>query len=105
MGSHTGSELTTVEVGAGADAVIYDNGTRRAYVPSAFDGLLTVVQVNGPRDVKVLEQVPTQVGTRTGAIDAPEVITDAPACCWQRLQPSVLRPGKMPLPGCIPPDD
>lgn len=69
LDAHTGAELTTVEVGAGADAVIYDNATRRAYVPSAFDGLLTVVQVNGPRDVKVLEQVPTQVGTRTGAID------------------------------------
>ena len=69
LDAQTGSELTTVAVGAGADAVIYDNGSRRAYVPSAFDGLLTVVQVNGPRDVKVLEQVPTQVGTRTGAID------------------------------------
>lgn len=69
LDARTGSELATVEVGAGADAVIYDNGSRRAYVPSAIDGLLTVVQVNGPRDIKVLEQVPTQVGTRTGAID------------------------------------
>jgi len=69
LDAQTGSELATVEVGAGADAVIYDNGSRRAYVPSAIDGLLTVVQVNGPRDIKVLEQVPTQVGTRTGAVD------------------------------------
>lgn len=69
LDARTGSELATIAVGAGSDAVIYDNGTRRAYVPSAFDGLLTVVQVNGPRDIKVLEQVPTQIGTRTGAID------------------------------------
>lgn len=69
LDAQTGSELATVEVGAGADAVIYDNASRRAYVPSAIDGLLTVVQVNGPREIKVLEQVPTQVGTRTGAID------------------------------------
>ncbi len=32
LDAHTGSELTTLEVGAGADAVIYDNTTRRAYV-------------------------------------------------------------------------
>ena len=69
LDAHTGSELATIAVGAGADAVIYDNATHRAYVPSAFDGLLTVVQVNGPRAIKVLEQVPTQIGTRTGAID------------------------------------
>ena len=69
LDAHTGSELATIAVGAGADAVIYDNGSRRAYVPSAIDGLLTVVQVNGPRAIKVLEQVPTQIGTRTGAID------------------------------------
>jgi hypothetical protein len=25
--------------------------------------------VNGPNEVQVLEQVPTQIGTRTGAID------------------------------------
>lgn len=69
LDAHTGSELATIAVGAGADAVIYDNATRRAYVPSAFDGLLTVVRVDGPRAIKVLEQVPTQIGTRTGAID------------------------------------
>ena len=52
-----------------ADAVIYDKTTKRAFVPSAIDGLLTVLAVDGPRDVHVLEQVPTQIGTRTGAID------------------------------------
>lgn len=69
LDARTGTELATVEVGKGSDAVIYDDSTKRAFVPSAFDGLLTVVQVSGPRDVKVLERVPTQVGTRTGAID------------------------------------
>ncbi|MBS0421742.1 MAG: hypothetical protein JSR66_28795 [Proteobacteria bacterium] len=69
LDAKSGTELQTVAVGAGADAVIYDATTKRAFVPSAFDGLLTVVAVNGPRDVQVLEQVPTQIGTRTGAID------------------------------------
>lgn len=42
--AHTGSELATIDVGAGADAVIYDEASRRAFVPSAIDGLLTVLQ-------------------------------------------------------------
>jgi DNA-binding beta-propeller fold protein YncE len=69
LDAKTGAELQTVPVGAGADAVIYDATTRRAFVPSAIDGLLTVLVVNGPQDVQVLEQVSTQIGTRTGAID------------------------------------
>ena len=69
LDARTGAELETVPVGAGADAVIYDKTTKRAFVPSAIDGLLTVLAVDGPRDVHVLEQVPTQIGTRTGAID------------------------------------
>ena len=69
LDARTGEELASLAVGAGADAVIYDKVTGRAFVPSAVDGLLTVLSVNGPRDVKVLEQVPTQIGTRTGAVD------------------------------------
>ena len=69
LDARNGTQLQSVAVGAGSDAVIYDPTTKRAFVPSAIDGLLTVVAVNGPRDVQVVEQVPTQVGTRTGAID------------------------------------
>lgn len=69
LDARSGKELQTVTVGKGADAVIYDKTTRRVFVPSAYDGLLTVLQVNGPSDVRMIEQVPTQVGTRTGAID------------------------------------
>jgi DNA-binding beta-propeller fold protein YncE len=65
----TGRELETLPVGEGADAVIYDASTREVFVPSAVDGLLTVLTVSGPEDVRVLEQDATQVGTRTGAID------------------------------------
>lgn len=70
LDARTGKDLATVPVGQGADAVIYDNSTKRAFVPSAVDGLLTVIKVNSANDVKVIEQVPTQIGTRTGAIDA-----------------------------------
>ncbi|MBS0387308.1 MAG: hypothetical protein JSR15_02420 [Proteobacteria bacterium] len=69
LDARSGKVRATVPVGAGADAVIYDPTTRRAFVPSAIDGLLTIVEVKAAGDVHVLEQVATQVGTRTGAID------------------------------------
>lgn len=69
LNARDGTTLEVVAVGEGADSVIYDPGTRRAFVPSAFDGLLTVVSVNGSRDVTVLEQDFLQIGTRTGAVD------------------------------------
>jgi hypothetical protein len=69
LDARSGAELATVAVGAGADAVIYDSAAHRAFVPSAIDGLLTVIAVRGPHDLRVLEQVRTQIGTRTGAID------------------------------------
>lgn len=69
LDARSGAKLGEVAIGAGSDAVIYDPGTHRAFVPSAFDGLLTVIDVAGPRDVHVLEQVFLQVGTRTGAVD------------------------------------
>ncbi len=69
LDARSGATLGELAVGAGADAVIYDPGTHRAFVPSAIDGLLTVLEVAGPRDVRVLEQDFLQIGTRTGAVD------------------------------------
>ena len=72
LDARNGTEYATVPVGQGADAVIYDAGTHRAYIPAAVDGLLTVLEVKGLHDVQGLEQVPTQIGTRTGAIRVAE---------------------------------
>lgn len=70
LDARNGGELLTLPVGKGAEAVIYDPATRRAFVPSAYDGVLTVLAIDGPRKVRVLETVSTQIGTRTGAIDS-----------------------------------
>ncbi len=69
LDARNGKEIVTIPVGKGADAVIYDKVTKRAFVPSAYDGMLTVIQVNSRDDIRVLEQVRTQIGTRTGAVD------------------------------------
>lgn len=70
LDARNGQALQTVPVGMGADAVIYDKVTKRAFVPSAYDGMLTVINVASRSDIRVLETVPTQIGTRTGAVDS-----------------------------------
>jgi len=69
LDARTGEEIHSIPVGKGADSVIYDSVRKRAFIPSAFDGLLSVVSVNGRTDVHVLEQVRAQIGSRTGAVD------------------------------------
>ena len=70
LDARDGTEIATIPVGTGADAVIYDKVTKRAFVPAAYEGILTVIQVNSRKDIKVLEQAKTQIGTRTGAVDS-----------------------------------
>ena len=69
LDARNGNEIATIPVGMGADAVIYDKVRKRAFVPSAYDGILTVIQVNSRTDIKVVEKARTQIGTRTGAVD------------------------------------
>ena len=69
LDARAGGELHSLPVGKGGDSVIYDSVRKRAFVPTAFDGLVTVVAVNSKSDVRVLEQVKGQIGTRTGAVD------------------------------------
>ena len=70
LDARTGAELKSLPVGHGGDSVIYDPVGKRAFVPTAFDGLVTVIGVNGRSDIRVLEQIRAQIGTRTGAVDA-----------------------------------
>jgi hypothetical protein len=64
-----GADLATLPIGKGPDAVIYDPQRKLAFIPSAWDGLLTVLAVRGPGDVAVAGTIKTQPGARTGALD------------------------------------
>jgi hypothetical protein len=64
-----GKDLGTLTIGAGPDAVIYDAQRRLAFIPCGRDGVLEVIAVRGPRDIKIVQTVQTQVGAKTGAID------------------------------------
>jgi DNA-binding beta-propeller fold protein YncE len=68
MDADSGKVVATPAIGAGADAAAFDPGTGTAY-SSNGEGTLTVVRQDSPDTYTVLEQVPTQRGARTMALD------------------------------------
>jgi DNA-binding beta-propeller fold protein YncE len=64
----TGKILATPPTGDGVDATKFDEGTGLAFA-SAGEGLLTVVREDSPNKFSVAENVQTQQGARTMALD------------------------------------
>jgi YVTN family beta-propeller protein len=64
----SGKEVAKAPVGDGVDATAYDQETGLAFA-SAGEGKLTVVQSQGGDQYRVVEEVPTQRGARTMALD------------------------------------
>jgi DNA-binding beta-propeller fold protein YncE len=69
MDADTGKVVATVPIGSGVDANAFDPGTQLAY-SSNGDGTLTVVHEDAPDKYTVVENVPTERGARTMALDA-----------------------------------
>jgi DNA-binding beta-propeller fold protein YncE len=65
----TGRVLATPAVGDGVDATAFDDETMLAFA-SAGEGILTVVREESPEKFTVVENVPTQPGARTLALDS-----------------------------------
>jgi YVTN family beta-propeller protein len=65
----SGKILTTLPIGDGVDATAFDDGTGLAFA-SCGEGVLTVVREESPDKFSVLENVPTQKGARTMALDS-----------------------------------
>lgn len=68
MDSQTGKIITTLPIGERVDGCAFDPTLKRAY-SSNGDGTLTVVQEENENKFSVLENVPTQRGARTIAIN------------------------------------
>ena len=66
----TGKVLTTPAIGEGVDATTFDTETGLAFASCGRDGVLTVVKEESPDKFSVAENVPTQKGARTLALDA-----------------------------------
>jgi len=64
----SGRVLTTLPIGSGVDAIAFDPGTALAF-SSNGDGTLTVVREESPDKFTVVENVATQRGARTMALD------------------------------------
>lgn len=64
----TGKVLTTLPIGRGVDATKFDPETGLAFA-SCGEGVLTLIHEDSPDKFSVLENVPTQAGARTMAVD------------------------------------
>jgi YVTN family beta-propeller protein len=65
----SGKVITTVPTGAGTDAAAFDPETKLAFSSNGADGTLTVVKEESPDQYSVVENVKTQRGARTMALD------------------------------------
>jgi DNA-binding beta-propeller fold protein YncE len=65
----TGKVLATPAIGDGVDATAFDEETGLAFA-SCGEGVLTVVKEESPDNFSVAENVPTQAGARTLALDS-----------------------------------
>jgi DNA-binding beta-propeller fold protein YncE len=64
----SGKVLSTLPIGGGVDAARFDPETGLAFA-SCGEGVLTVIREESPDKFSVLENVPTQTGARTMALD------------------------------------
>jgi DNA-binding beta-propeller fold protein YncE len=65
----TGRVITTVPIGEGVDGNAFDAASGLAFSSNGADGTLTVVRENDPNHYTVVENVATQRGARTIALD------------------------------------
>jgi DNA-binding beta-propeller fold protein YncE len=65
----TGKVVTTLPIGDRVDGAAFDPGLKRAYA-SCGAGTLAVIQEKDKNTFSVFENVPTQIGARTIALDA-----------------------------------
>ncbi len=66
--TNSGNVIATPPIAVGVDADGFDPGTSYAFA-SCFSGVLTVVREDSPDKFTVVEDVPTQMGARTMALD------------------------------------
>jgi YVTN family beta-propeller protein len=69
VNADNGKVITTLPIGEGVDATWFDDETNLAFA-SCGEGVLTVVREESPDKFSVAENVPTQQGARTMALDS-----------------------------------
>jgi DNA-binding beta-propeller fold protein YncE len=69
MDADNGKVLASVPIGVGVDATRFDPGTDYAFASNGFTPSLTVVHEDSPTSFHVVENVKTEIGARTMALD------------------------------------
>ncbi len=69
MDADTGKVVTTVPIGGGVDSTWFDPGTKYVLNSCGQDGVLTVIHEDSPDKYTVVENVKTEKGARTMALD------------------------------------
>ncbi len=69
MNADTGKVVTTVPIGDGVDATWFDPETKYVFNSCGQDGVLTVIHEDSPDKYSVVENVTTEKGARTMALD------------------------------------
>jgi len=91
-----GHETKSLNVGKGADAVMFDPQRHIAFVPSAANGTLSVIAVRSALDIAVVQTVATQKGTRLGAVDSASGRVYLPAAKFGPPVPPIPYPSILP---------
>jgi YVTN family beta-propeller protein len=65
----TGKEVASLPIARGPDAVIYDATRKLAFIPCGGDGILEIISVADPAHVRIVQELKTQAGSRTGTLD------------------------------------
>jgi DNA-binding beta-propeller fold protein YncE len=69
LDAHSGHIIASYNIPGFADAVIYDEQRKLAYVPSMFTGTLSVIALTGQFHNTIIDTVPTKNGARSGTVD------------------------------------
>jgi DNA-binding beta-propeller fold protein YncE len=69
MDADTGKVIATPGVGAGTDASLFDPDTGNAFASAGGSATLTVIHEESPEQFRVVDNVSTQSGARTMALD------------------------------------
>jgi DNA-binding beta-propeller fold protein YncE len=69
MDADSGKVIAALRTGAGTDGAGFDPETMNAFAPAGGAGTLTVIHEDSPSSFKVLEEIDTQSGARTMAVD------------------------------------
>jgi DNA-binding beta-propeller fold protein YncE len=92
----SGKPEASFDIGGGADAVMWDPRRRTAFIASGNSGTLSVISVRSASDIALAQVLPTQKGTRLGAIDVDTGILYLPAAKFGPPKPPIPYPSVVP---------